>query len=440
MAAMAALKEKLPKEQEKGEEEPNKYFGKELTAKEQIEAALDLETDEEEKAIMTQLVDVQSKVDDIIAAYSKERAEMSARFQSKLLEVYSQRQALIKTGTATPAASGGDSAAAPQSGEHAAAGATGGSGSGIHNFWLDVLKNCGATKTTIEEHDEPVLEYLTDIAWQALEDNEGFKLTFHFAPNPYFSNGVLTKSYPIKNMFDPMNNYDFQWKLVQGSEIEWAAGKDVTVERVKGKRRGGKPGKVTEEPRESFFHFFNCEDVDEEEIKDMGPMERQQYEQAVGSDFAVGCAIKDKVIPYAQKFYVGDPTGQDEDFEAEEEDGEWDGEGEGMDMRMLQAMLGGGGGMTPEMMQAMMEGEEGDEEEEDGALFKKKGKGTFVQQLDEEDESEDDEEEDEESAAAIRAAISGAFGGNGGGQGSLGAGLAGDEQGSEEKPKDCQQQ
>lgn len=269
---------------------------------------------------------------------------------------------------------------------------------------------------------------------------QGFKLTFHFAPNPYFSNGVLTKSYPIKNMYDPMNNYDFQWKLVQGSEIEWAAGKDVTVERVKAKRRGGKPGKVSEEPRESFFHFFNCEEVDDEEVEEMGPMERQQYEQAVGSDFAVGCALKDKVIPYAQKFYVGDPTGKDEDFEAsDDEDGEWDGEGEGMDMRMLQAMLGGGGQMTPEMMQAMMGGED-DEDDEEGALFRKKNKGAFAEQLDEEDEEESDEEEDEESAAAIRAAISGAFGGNGG-EGSLGAGLAGgDEQGSEEKPKDCQQQ
>jgi len=167
---MAALKEKLPKQE--GEEETNKYFGKKLSAKEQIEAALDIESDEEEKSIMTQLVDVQGKVDDIIAAYTKERAEMSARFQTQLLEVYGQRQALVKTGTASPVASGGDSSATPQTGEHAAAGATGGSGTGIHNFWLDVLKNCGATKNTIEEYDEPVLEYLTDIAWQPLDDNE----------------------------------------------------------------------------------------------------------------------------------------------------------------------------------------------------------------------------------------------------------------------------
>ncbi len=170
VAALAALKEKLPKQEE--ETPSSKYAGKKLSAKEQMEAALDLESDEEEKKVMKQLVDVQGKVDEIISAYAKERAEMSARFQTQLLEVYSQRQALIKTGTATPVASGGDSASTSQSGEHAAAGATGGSGTGIHNFWLDVLKNCGATKMAIEEHDEPVLEYLTDIAWQPMENNE----------------------------------------------------------------------------------------------------------------------------------------------------------------------------------------------------------------------------------------------------------------------------
>jgi hypothetical protein len=170
-AALAALKEKLP--QSEAEETPSsKYAGKKLTAKQQIEAALDLETDEDECAILTQLVDVQGMVDDIISEYTKERAEMSARFQTKLMEAYSRRQTLVKTGTATPVASGGDSAPTPQTGEHAAAGATGGNGEGIHNFWLEVLKNCGATKATIEEHDEPVLEYLTDIAWQPMADDE----------------------------------------------------------------------------------------------------------------------------------------------------------------------------------------------------------------------------------------------------------------------------
>jgi hypothetical protein len=270
---------------------------------------------------------------------------------------------------------------------------------------------------------------------------QGFTLTFTFATNPYFSDTVLVKSYPIKNMYDPMNNYDFQWKLVKGTEINWAAGKDGTVEMVKPKRRGGKKGgkapPAREEPRESFFHFFTCEDVDEEEVATMGPMERQQYEQAVDSDFRVGCALKDKVIPYAQKFYVGDPTGEDDDFEGSDDE-EWDGEEEDgpMDMKMLQALMGGQ--MTPEMMAAMQEEGEGEEDEE--GLFSKKGKRGIAAQLDEEDEEdESEEEEDADAAAAIRAAISGAFGAEGA-PGTLGEGLQGTEQGGEEKPQKCENQ
>ena len=54
MAALAALKEKLPKQEE--ETPSSKYAGKKLSAKEQMEAALDLESDEEEKKVMKQLV------------------------------------------------------------------------------------------------------------------------------------------------------------------------------------------------------------------------------------------------------------------------------------------------------------------------------------------------------------------------------------------------
>ena len=31
---------------------------------------------------------------------------------------------------------------------------------------------------------------------------QGFKLEFHFSPNPFFSNSVLSKSYDIPNMLE----------------------------------------------------------------------------------------------------------------------------------------------------------------------------------------------------------------------------------------------
>lgn len=251
---------------------------------------------------------------------------------------------------------------------------------------------------------------------------------------------MLTKAYPIENMFDPFNNYDFKWKAVSGSSIDWAPGKDVTVEVIKPKKKG-RGGKARTEPRESFFQFFETEDVDEEEVAGLNPMEARQYQAAVQRDFAMGCAFKDSVIPFAQKFYVGDPTGMDSDFEDEEEegDGDWlpgmmmgDGEeGEGMPMAMLQALMGGG--MPPEMMAAMAGGDS--DEEGEGALFAAKSKSAVHEEL-ESDEEEDGD--DEEAAAAIRAAISGAFGQDGAPSGLLNT--EGEPAGGGDQPQDCKQQ
>lgn len=44
----------------------------------------------------------------------------------------------------------------------------------------------------ISEKDEGALEYLRDIKWSPLEEQKGFTLYFHFAPNPYFTNTVVS--------------------------------------------------------------------------------------------------------------------------------------------------------------------------------------------------------------------------------------------------------
>lgn len=46
----------------------------------------------------------------------------------------------------------------------------------------------------ISEKDEAVLEYLTDITEEELDEEEGecgFRLTFHFAKNPFFPHETL---------------------------------------------------------------------------------------------------------------------------------------------------------------------------------------------------------------------------------------------------------
>ena len=73
---------------------------------------------------------------------------------------------------------------------------------GIPKFWLHVLKNGNeeALMGLVEEHDEEVLENLTNITVALDTDNAGFTLTFHFQENAFFTNQVWLMDQPlIKN-------------------------------------------------------------------------------------------------------------------------------------------------------------------------------------------------------------------------------------------------
>ena len=64
---------------------------------------------------------------------------------------------------------------------------------GIPKFWLHVLKNGNeeALMGLVEEHDEAVLENLTNITVALDLDNAGFTLSFHFKDNDFFTNKVV---------------------------------------------------------------------------------------------------------------------------------------------------------------------------------------------------------------------------------------------------------
>ena len=70
---------------------------------------------------------------------------------------------------------------------------------GIPSFWLTIFKNVEMLAEMVQDSDEPVLEALTDIT-VAFSEKEpmGFTLHFHFQPNQYFTNTVLTKNYEMK--------------------------------------------------------------------------------------------------------------------------------------------------------------------------------------------------------------------------------------------------
>ncbi|GAB0497354.1 hypothetical protein MMPV_008686 [Pyropia vietnamensis] len=96
-----------------------------------------------------------------------------------------------------------------------------------------------------------------------------FSLHFHFDTNPYFANRVLTKTYTFSSA-GPVGSMEHVDLLAcEGTPIDWAPGKNVTVKvlrrpsggrgRGRGRRGGGGGGvktAVRAVPTDSFFNFF----------------------------------------------------------------------------------------------------------------------------------------------------------------------------------------
>jgi len=191
---------------------------------------------------------------------------------------------------------------------------------GIPEFWLGVMRNCAVIAGNITEKDEVILHSLTNITAETLPEGEniGFKLEFTFAENEFFTNKVLTKTYMMADTSD-----DPVLEKADGTVIDWAAGKNVTV-KIKKKKQRNKKGSgtrtvVKEEPCESFFNFFSPPSIPnpEEEALDEEEMEQRQME--LESDYEMGIAFQERLVPHAIKWFTGEAEDDDE-YEDDEED------------------------------------------------------------------------------------------------------------------------
>lgn len=107
---------------------------------------------------------------------------------------------------------------------------------GIPEFWLSAMKNQISLAELITDRDEEALRSLTDIRMEYL-DRPGFRLIFEFAPNDFFTNKTITKTY----FYREESGYggDFIYDHAEGDTIDWKAGKDLTV-RVESKKQRNK--------------------------------------------------------------------------------------------------------------------------------------------------------------------------------------------------------
>ncbi|KAM4799251.1 nucleosome assembly protein 1-like 2 [Urocitellus parryii] len=173
---------------------------------------------------------------------------------------------------------------------------------GIPDFWLTVLKNVEALTPLIKKYDEPILKLLTDIKVKLSDPGEplSFTLEFHFKPNEYFKNELLTKTYVLKSRLAYYDPHPYRGTAIEystGCEIDWNEGKNVTLRTVKKKQKHriwGTIRTVTESfPKDSFFNFFSPHGIS------LNGGDRND-------DFLLGHNLRTYIIPRSVLFFSGD--------------------------------------------------------------------------------------------------------------------------------------
>ncbi|GIY75941.1 nucleosome assembly protein 1-like 1 [Caerostris darwini] len=148
-------------------------------------------------------------------------------------------------------------------------------------------------------------------------------LEFHFEPNDYFTNTVLTKHYDLRCKPVETDIFGFEGPEIvksKGCTIDWKKNKNVTVKTIKKKQKHKARGAVRTVTKtvtnDSFFNFFSPPAVPENEDE-----LDEETQTILNNDFEVGNLIKDRIIPHAVLFFTGENL-VDDDFDEEDEDDE----------------------------------------------------------------------------------------------------------------------
>lgn len=177
---------------------------------------------------------------------------------------------------------------------------------GIPQFWVCAMSHMEPLAEMLTEEDVDCLESITDIRCVDEPDGTGFTLEFHFAPNDYFENSVLTKKYDVPNLLlddEPILD------KVEGCKIQWKSGQSLTFREITKKQRGtGKNAGMIrtvkkKERTESFFHFFDPPKMPS--MNELDEDEADRLEEAFEQDYDVAQAFRSHIIPKAVMWFTG---------------------------------------------------------------------------------------------------------------------------------------
>uniref|UniRef100_A0A8C6C5G7 Nucleosome assembly protein 1 like 1 n=1 Tax=Monodon monoceros TaxID=40151 RepID=A0A8C6C5G7_MONMO len=204
---------------------------------------------------------------------------------------------------------------------------------GIPEFWLTVFKNVDLLSDMVQEHDEPILKHLKDIKVKFSDAGQpmSFVLEFHFEPNEYFTNEVLTKTYRMRSEPDDSDPFSFDGPEIMGCtgcQIDWKKGKNVTLKTIKKKQKHKGRGTVRTVTKtvsnDSFFNFFAPPEVPESGDLD------DDAEAILAADFEIGHFLRERIIPRSVLYFTGEAIEDDEDdYDEEGEEADEEGEEEG---------------------------------------------------------------------------------------------------------------
>jgi len=195
---------------------------------------------------------------------------------------------------------------------------------GVPQFWVSAMTHNETVGELITEDDVDCLEYLLDVSCVDRPDGKGFALRFRFAPNEYFNNDVLTKTYDVPNLM--LSSDEPLLKGVRGTKVDWKSDdRALTYRMVKKKQRGkgknaGQVRTVTKkEDVESFFRWFEPPEMPEmDTIEDESEAER--LEAIFDDDYEVAAAFRCQIVPRAVLWFTN--QAEDEQLASALADGE----------------------------------------------------------------------------------------------------------------------
>jgi len=168
----------------------------------------------------------------------------------------------------------------------------------IQGFWQAVFSNHPQVSSILTEKDDEALAYMTGLEVEEFEDiKSGYKVTFRFNENPFFTNDSLVKEFHIS---DEMADSDAP--ASKHTEIKWKPGKRFPPPHEL--KAGMKRSKEEMDLPDSFFTWYQTTSED-------GICE-------------IGEALKDDIWPNPLQYFLNDinDSAEDEDLEGDEEEEE----------------------------------------------------------------------------------------------------------------------